>query len=225
VAGLLPPLDQLMAVIGYIVLILLVALLAFSLVMATLTVFSMRKGRFYFPHLLKPGLIVAEEFIKILWRIGKIDDKDLTSFTIRLHNQLNRERFSQVPPERRAIFLPQCLRSTECPSSLTTEGLVCQRCMRCSIGTSIDELESTGCRVFIVPGSTFVLRLVKTYRPEGVIGVGCLREVKEGLDLADRMDLVAMGVVTAKDGCIETILDWTSLMDVVNLRPGPEPAH
>lgn len=207
-----------MSALGYIVIILLVVVLALSLLMVLLALVSMRKGHIYLPWLLRPGLIVLEGVIKVLWRMGKIDGNDLISFTIRLHNQLNRERFSKVPADRRLVFLPQCLRSAECPASLTTEGLICKRCMRCDIGKSIDELEGLGCKVFIVPGSTFVSRLIKKYRPEAIVGVGCLMEVKEGLEMADRIDLLAMGVITSKDGCVETILDWSSLMDVVSLR-------
>lgn len=215
----LPSFDQLMAGLGYVILIVTVSLLLTSLLVVALTVLSMRRGRFYLPWLLRPGLIVLEGIVNALWRMGKIDGKELLSFSIRLHNQMNLEKFSSVPMERRMIFLPQCLRSAQCPASLTTEGLVCKRCMRCDIGRSIDELEGQGCKVFIVPGSTFVTRLIKKYRPEAVVGVGCIMEVKEGLEMADRINLLAMGVVTSKDGCVETILDWSSLMDVVSLQP------
>jgi uncharacterized protein len=218
VAIVLPSFDQLMSILGYITIIVLVSVLALSLFMVALAVISMRKGHFYLPWLLRPGLIILEGVVKVLWRMGKINGNDLTSFTIRLSNQLNRERFSKTPGDRRMVFLPQCLRSVDCPASLTTEGLVCKRCMRCDIGKSIDELESHGCKVFIVPGSTFVSRLIKKYRPEAIVGVGCLMEVKEGLEMADRIDLLAMGVVTSKDGCVETILDWESLIEVIALR-------
>jgi len=50
--------------------------------------------------------------------------------------------------------------------------------------------------------------------------VGCLLEVKEGLEMADSMDMVAMGVVTSKDGCVETTMEWDKLLEVVNLVPG-----
>jgi len=108
----------------------------------------------------------------------------------------------------------------ECPSALTTEGLICKRCNRCDIGRSIDELEGQGCKVFIVPGSTFVKRLIKKYHPKGIVGVGCLMEVKEGLEMTDRIGLIAMGVITSKDGCVETVLDWNALSDVVSMKPG-----
>jgi hypothetical protein len=165
---------------------------------------------------------MLEGLAKTIWKIGKVDDREISAFSIRMRNQLNRERFSRVPMKDRAVFLPQCLRSSECPSHLTTEGLVCKRCMRCDIGRSIDELEAQGCKVFIVPGSTFLTRMVKKYRPKAIIGVGCLMEVKEGLDMLERKNLLGMGVVTTKDGCVETTLDWSALMEAVTLQPSTD---
>lgn len=214
-------LDQVMAILGYVILVSFLALAMLALVMLIVTTISMRRGRFYLPWLLRPGLIILEGLAKTIWRVGKVDDREIISFSIRLHNQLNRERFSKLPMEDRMVFLPQCLRSIDCPSNLSIEGLVCKRCMRCEIGRSIDELENYGCKVSIVPGSTFVKRLVKKYRPKGIVGVGCLMEVKEGLEMTDRMDLPAMGVVTSKDGCIETAVDWSTLIEVATIRPEP----
>lgn len=215
----LPTLTDIMAAVGYVIFIVISAIAILTLIMLAVTLISMRRGRFYLPWLLRPGLIILEGFVRTLWEIGKIDNREVTSFSIRLHNQLNREAFSKVPMKDRAIFLPQCLRSSECPSHLTTEGLICKRCMRCDIGRSIDELEALGCRVFIVPGSTFLNRMIKKYRPQAIVGVGCLMEVKEGLEMMERKELLAMGVVTSKDGCVETVLDWSTLMETVTLAP------
>jgi hypothetical protein len=74
-----------------------------------------------------------------------------------------------------------------------------------------------GYRVFIVPGSSFIKRMVKKYRPGGIIGVGCTLEVKEGLDLCDRLGIPGMGVVTLKDGCVETCVNWNEVLEVASL--------
>jgi hypothetical protein len=74
-----------------------------------------------------------------------------------------------------------------------------------------------GYKVFIVPGSTFIGRMVKKYLPRAIIGVGCLREIKDGLDFADKIGVVVMGVVNKTDGCIETLADWPELMSVATL--------
>jgi hypothetical protein len=216
----LTSLDQIVLVLGYIVLVAAIIILVYALLIFTLTMVSIRRGRFYLPRLVKPGLIVVEGLLRSLWKAMRLDDRELTSFAIRLRNQMNHGRFCAVPMEQRAIFLPQCLRSADCPADLTIEGLRCKRCMRCDIGRVIDQLEEGGRKVFIVPGSTFVRRMVKKYRPGAVVGVGCLLEVKEGLEMADSMDMVAMGVVTSKDGCVETTMEWDKLLEVVNLVPG-----
>ncbi len=221
----LPTFDSVMAIVGYTLLAVVSAILLLGLVMLTVTIISMRRGRFYLPWLLRPGLIILEGLAKTIWRIGKIDDREVSAFSIRLRNQLNRESFSKVPMADRAVFLPQCLRSSDCPSHLTTEGLVCKRCGRCDIGRSIDELEARGCRVFIVPGSTFLTRMVKKYHPKAIVGVGCLMEVKEGLDMLERKNLLGMGVVTTRDGCVETTLDWPTLLETVTLVPSSEGAR
>jgi hypothetical protein len=218
--AILPSLDQAMLVLGYIVLALLIIVLVYTVVLSVLTVVSIRRGRFYSSRLLKPGVILLESFLRGLCRAAGIDDHELTSFAIRLRNQMNQGAFSEVPVDKRAIFLPQCLRSAGCPAALTTEGLVCVRCMRCDIGKHIDELEGEGCKVFIVPGSSFVKRMIKKYRPEAIIGVGCLLEVKEGLEMADSINMAAMGVVTDRDGCVETAVQWEKLFEAVRLKPG-----
>lgn len=216
----LSALDQIMLALGYLVLFFVLAILVYAMVILLLTVVSIRTGRFYFPRLLKPGLIIIEGLLQAICKAVRIDDKELTSFAIRLRNQMNHEMFSNIPMEQRAIFLPQCLRSAACPSDLTTEGLVCKRCMRCGIGKAIDRLEGGGCRVFIVPGSTFIKRMIKKYKPMAIVGVGCLLEVKEGLEMAESIGVVAMGVVTERDGCVETSLKWEKLFDVIQLGPG-----
>ena len=79
-----------------------------------------------------------------------------------------------------------------------------------------------GYRIFIVPGSSFIKRMVKKYRPKAIIGVGCLSEVKEGIDMADKMGLVAMGVVTMKEGCVETLVNWADIYEVAVLGVDPK---
>lgn len=204
-------LDQVILLLGQITLLILAALLVLGLVLAVLIAFSIRTGRAIFPRLFLAGMALVEGVIRALCGLLGIEDTELTEFVIRLHNKLNQAKFDRIPTKDKVIFLPQCLRSTECPAHLTPRGLICKRCMRCEIGRSIDNLEGKGYRVHIVPGSTFIKRIVKAEKPKAIIGVGCLMEVREGLMLADRLGLVAMGLITLKDGCIETLVDWSEL--------------
>jgi uncharacterized protein len=207
-------LDQVILLLGQITLMVLAGLLVLGLVLAILIAFSIRTGRMVYPRLFLAGMALVEGVIRALCGLLGIEDRELTEFVIRLHNRLNQGKFDRIPAKNKAIFLPQCLRSTKCPAHLTPEGLICQRCMLCEIGRSIDHLEAQGYRVHIVPGSTFIKRIVRAEKPKAIIGVGCLMEVREGLMLADRLGLVAMGVVTLKDGCIETLVNWADIKDL-----------
>lgn len=209
--------DQLMYIIGEITVILILGFFLFSLTVIGISFYSIKKGQFYFPRLVKSGIVITEGMAKGICKFFGLDDKELTAFSIRLHNTMNMTAFSKIDPKKRAIFIPQCLRNSQCPANLTPEGLICRRCGRCEIGSHIDKLQKMGYWIWIAPGSTLIKRMVKEYKPEAVIGVGCLVEVREGLELLDKINIVGMGVVTLKDGCVETIMNWNDLMDVAVL--------
>ncbi|MEN6444038.1 MAG: DUF116 domain-containing protein [Methanoregula sp.] len=215
------PLHNLMYLIGEITIIILLGALAVSFVLVVISIYSIRKGRLYFPRMIKAGLVLLEGFMKSFFRLLGLEDREMLAFFIKLQNAMNESAFERIPVTERAIFLPQCLRSSKCPAHLTPEGLKCQSCGQCSIGESRQILETMGYHLFIVPGSSFIKRMVKKYRPKALIGVGCLTEVKEGIDMADKMGLVVMGVVTLKEGCVETIVNWPDVYEVAILGVDP----
>lgn len=209
--------GQVMTLIGEVTFFVILGMLLFAVALALLTVASVRRGKFYLPQILIPGMVAMEGLVKAFCKLLGLDDRDLITFFITLRNSMNQKAFSEIPVEERAVFLPQCLRSAQCPANLTPEGLKCRNCGRCQVGENILWLEKLGYRVFIVPGSTFIKRMARKYHPRAIIGVGCLVEVKDGIDMADRMGITAIGVVNLKDGCVETIADWVALRDAALL--------
>lgn len=203
-----------MILIGEVTIFLIVGVIVASFALIIVMTLSIQRGKVYFPRVINSGMVLLEGAVRGMCKFFGFDDRELLLFAIRLHNTMNMKQFEETEVDKRAIYLPQCLRSAECPAHLTPEGLVCRRCGRCEIGRNIDSYEAMGYRVFIAPGSTLIKRMMKKYRPEAIIGVGCLMEIKEGLELCDRAGVVGMGVVTLKDGCVETLLDWHELRDV-----------
>jgi len=59
--------------------------------------------------------------------------------------------------------------------------------------------------------------MVKKYQPQAMIGVGCLVEVKEGLEMGRKISLATMGVVNETDGCLETTMNINALMEIASL--------
>ncbi|MDD2473162.1 MAG: DUF116 domain-containing protein [Methanoculleus sp.] len=207
----------LMVLIGEVTLFLILGMLFAAIALAIIATASITRGKFYLPRILIPGMVLLEGLVKAFCKLLGLDDKDLITFFITLRNTMNTKAFAETPIERRAVFLPQCLRSAQCPAHLTPEGLKCRNCGRCPVGENVEWLERIGYRVFIVPGSTFIKRMAKKYRPQAIIGVGCLIEVKDGIDMCDRVGITALGVVNIKDGCVETIADWAAVRDAALL--------
>jgi hypothetical protein len=213
--------NQVVFIIGEITLIIILGVILFALVLVIISLYSIKRGKLYFPHLLKAGMVFMEGLIKALFRLFGLEDREMLSFFVQLHNAMNKKAFEEIPVPERAVFLPQCLRSSRCPAHLTPEGLKCRSCGECSIGYWRKILEDMGYKLFIVPGSSFIKRMVKKYRPRAIIGIGCLSEVKEGLEMADKLGLVGMGVVSLKEGCVETLVDWDDVMEVALLGVDP----
>jgi len=217
----LTPWDHVMYIIGEVTVFVIVAALIISFILVVISLYSIRNKRLYFPQLIKSGLVFLEGTMKAMFRLIGLEDREMLSFFIKIHNTMNEPEFMRIPVAERAVFMPQCLRSSQCPAHLTPEGLKCRNCGQCTVGEARLLLERLGYRIFIVPGSSFIKRMVKKYRPKAIIGVGCLAEVKEGIDMADKMGLVVMGIVTLKEGCVETIVNWADLYEVAVLGIDP----
>ena len=214
-------LNSLLFIIGEATVIIIASAVIVAFILVVISLYSIRTGKLYFPNTLRAGLVLLEGLMKAMFRLVGLEDREMLAFFIKLHNTMNKTAFERIPVSERAIFMPQCLRSSQCPAHLTPEGLKCASCGKCTVGEAQAMLEKMGYRIFIVPGSSFIKTMVKKYRPKALIGVGCLSEVIEGIDMADKMGLIVMGVVTLKEGCVETLVDWSDVYEVASLGLDP----
>ena len=150
----------------------------------------------------------------LLWVMG-IEEDIVSRMIVEVRNALYRDRFSGTPYKDRAIFVPQCLRSPNCPAPLTPEGIRCLNCGRCGIGRIKEEAEALGYMFFLAPGGSLVKRMVKKYRPKAVLGVGCPMEVMEGTAKMAAYGLPVQGVLLERDGCVDTRIDIVKLMEKI----------
>jgi hypothetical protein len=88
-------------------------------------------------------------------------------------------------------------------------------CGGCGVGEAKKYAESMGYKFFIVPGSSFIKRIIKKNRPMAIVGVGCSMEIKEGLDLCQKHAIPARGVLLSKAGCVATTLDWEQFYEAI----------
>lgn len=176
-----------------------------------------KTGVALFPKMFMLILNVLETPIKNLFWLFRIETKNLFIIRSELINLIYRKRFAAVPFTERAIFLPQCLRSQKCPANTDEEGLHCKGCGLCEIAKFKKEAEEKGYKFFIAPGGTMVKRMIKKYKPKGIIGVGCENEIQMGAEMAIRNDIIPQTIPLLKSGCVETIVDWDEVRRVMNL--------
>ncbi len=143
---------------------------------------------------------------------------DVDKVMINVTNKVYQRRWLKTPYGCRAIFLPQCLRATGCPAKLGSEGIECVNCGKCKIGGLKKEVENIGVKFFIVPGSSFIKRMLAKYKPKAVLGVGCYPEVEEGMKMVGSSGLVAQCVPLLTDGCINTDVNWGSLRKRISAK-------
>jgi hypothetical protein len=212
-----PVWNNLALILGELLLVFIAFWLIFSILMGVLIVISIHKKHMYFPRLLRPFFTIMEGTVRVVCLILGVDGSQLMEFLIKIDNQMNLKNFARIPVEQRAVFFPQCLRARDCPARLTPDGLKCVSCGKCTLGRVVPALNEAGYKTFIIPGSTFIKRMIKKYKPKAMIGVGCMMEVKEGLEMGRKISMTTLGVVTQSDGCVETTMDFEQLMEVASL--------
>lgn len=202
--------------LGKAVVVLVLLVLLISVIGAVLILYSFKTGRFFAARLMLISISLLENVIKAIFHLVQADDAIVDDVGVRLRNYINRKKFIQIPTNSRFIFMPQCVRSTDCPAKLTPEGIKCINCGRCNVGEAKKFAEGLGYRFFIVPGSSFIKRIIKKYRPRAIVGVGCQMEIKEGLDMCHSYDIPAIGVPLSQAGCVATVLDWEKLYEEIS---------
>ncbi|AEH25247.1 DUF116 domain-containing protein [Pyrococcus yayanosii] len=132
---------------------------------------------------------------------------------VELKNKAFREDFAKVPPEKRAVFIPQCLRNVRnCKAEFTEYGWKCKKCGSCPIGEIIEYGESLGyTQFYIVPGGSLVKKILKNKVPKGEIkaalGIACWPELAEAGEKLSHLKIPIQAVPLLRAGCINTLVD------------------
>ncbi|AFK21942.1 DUF116 domain-containing protein [Pyrococcus sp. ST04] len=152
------------------------------------------------------------------------ENEELTDqIYVELKNKAYKDDFKRVPVEKRAIFIPQCLRNIKaCEAEFTEYGWICKKCGKCQIGEIIEYAESLGYRQFyIVPGGSLVKKILKDKVPKGeikgAVGIACWPELAEAAEKLSSLKIPIQGIPLLRAGCINTIVDVERVKEVLRL--------
>ena len=196
---------------GFVLLILII--IAILIIGLLLGIILLRRNKLLFPALIIFIVNVFYSPLKSFSNLLGLDDSLVDNIGIEVRNKVNKARFDKIPPEEKIIVLPHCLRSAQCEASLKETGIKCTYCGKCAIGVIKKKAEPMGYRVFIVPGSSFVKKIVQQNKFKGVVGVACHVDLNQTMMALEKFS--PQGVLLSTSGCFETKVDVSKVLETI----------
>ncbi len=166
----------------------------------------------------KPGETILINLERIAAKTG-IEEEELLDLYISVKNGAHKKMFASAPYSKRVLLLPQCLRSRNCPAELSEYGYICTKCGRCRIWEALEEAEKLGYKgAYILSGGRIVEKIFKMLTPKACLGVACLNELVLGSFVAKKFDIAIQTIRLKRDGCVNTDVDWSTVLDAIRLR-------
>ncbi|HSQ01746.1 MAG TPA: DUF116 domain-containing protein [Methanobacterium sp.] len=199
---------QIFGQIVFILGIVMLTLLSVTLILGKLLI---KEDRLVFPRLL---LFTIDMFYGLFKKFSEnvgVDAKIVDQIGVEVRNKVNEKYFEKIEPQEKIMVLPHCLRHADCEAKLESSGLVCKDCNRCVIGVLKDKAEGMGFKVFIIPGSTFLKKILEKNSFKAVLGVACYQDLN--LAMMKLSKFSCQGVPLLKDGCINTKVDARAVLE------------
>ncbi|MBN1245894.1 DUF116 domain-containing protein [Candidatus Bathyarchaeota archaeon] len=131
-------------------------------------------------------------------------------------NLMERKKFLKA--KKRVLLLPHCSRKymdNRCQASFDASlpSYTCAHCSKDCLVNKADRLaKKKGYDVYVVPGGSCILKILKENPYEGVIGVACGEEVKMGVAALDSMNVAVQVIPLIKNGCANTAFNMETLV-------------
>ncbi len=136
-----------------------------------------------------------------------------------LSSEFWRDQVAAVPPERRLLLLPHCLKHAEgCPADYDQFGLDCEKCGACSIADFRRQAEELGYKVLVAEGSPIVLKIIISGYIDAIVGVACLNVLEKSIDKVLLAGIPCMAVPLLSSDCRNTSVDEDWVKDMIQVR-------
>jgi len=136
-----------------------------------------------------------------------------------LASEFWRDQVAAVPPQRRLLLLPHCLKHAEgCPADYDQFGLDCRQCGACSIADFRGDAEEMGYRVLVAEGSPIVLKIIVSGYVDAIVGVACLNVLEKAIDKILLAGIPCMAVPLLSSDCRNTSVDEDWVDEMINVR-------
>jgi hypothetical protein len=159
-------------------------------------------------------------YIKTEAKKNGCTEKEVIQAYIQKMNQDNHDEFQKTPPEERIVFVPQCLRESDCKAPLGEYGYICQHCNPdCQvnqIAKAAQKLRYKG--VYILPGGSMAQKIIDFSKPHAILGIACEKEALLGGLLLKKLGIIGRGIVLFRDGCVNTLVKVADVLKILGVN-------
>jgi hypothetical protein len=205
--------ENLFQTIGQIAIIFMIALTIILVLALILGVILIKKNKLIFPKLIIFAIDFLYSPLKSLSKYLGFDDIMVDHIGVELRNQINQNKFKDIDNKKKILIFPHCLRHPECKAPLNETGIKCYCCGKCDIGVIKPKAEEMGYKVFIIPGSTFVSKIVKENDFDGVLGIACYEDLNKSMMKLSNFN--PQGVLLSRTGCFNTKVDAKTVLEKI----------
>lgn len=143
-----------------------------------------------------------------------------------LSSEFWREQVAAVPPSRRLLLLPHCLKHAEgCPADYDQFGLDCEKCGACSIADFRAVAEKLGYKVLVAEGSPIVMKIIISGYVDAIVGVACLNVLEKAIDKVLLAGVPCMAVPLLSSDCRNTSVDEEWVHEMIHIRQEQPPVR
>ncbi len=141
-----------------------------------------------------------------------------------LASEFWRDQVAAVPPSRRLLLLPHCLKHAEgCPADYDQFGLDCKQCGACSIADYRTIGEEMGYKVLVAEGSPIVMKIIVSGYVDAIVGVACLNVLEKAIDKVLLAGIPCMAVPLLSSDCRNTSVDEDWVHEMIHVRQDQAP--
>ncbi len=134
-------------------------------------------------------------------------------------NLIARRKF--MKSQKRALLLPHCSRKymdSRCKAffDASIPSYTCAHCSKdCLVNKADHFAKKKGYDVYVIPGGSCILKILKENPYEGVVGVACGEEVKMGVAALESTDVAVQVIPLIKNGCANTAFNMETLVNLL----------
>jgi hypothetical protein len=198
---------------GQIIIVFIIGLFVLLIISLILGRILLKKDILIFPKLV---VFTLDFFYSPLKKLAKgfgFDELMVDHIGVEIRNKINQKTFKNIDNEKKILVFPHCLRDPSCDATLSETGLICNHCNKCAIGVIKPKAEEMGYKVFIIPGSTFIKKIVRDHDFDAVLGIACYEDLN--MSMMNLSDYCPQGVLLSRTGCFKTKVDVKTVLDKI----------